>query len=264
VPLGGTLTRVGEVSTVIGSFVGRITELDAVDAALARARRGEGCLVLVGGEAGIGKTRFCREVAAHARRDGFAVGWGSCWPEGGAPPLWPWRAILNDLADSAGGALAAEDQGGPRIDPERFARFAAIADRLAAISSGTPILLVIDDVHAADPGAVLLARFVARTLAHLPIALLLAGRPEGPTAGELGATVGLTLNRFDLAETAEFVRSRGHPEVPDALLRTLLRLTGGHPLHLQRVVAHGPADPSTRAAEEDVRAAIVAAVAGLG
>ena len=78
-----------------GRFVGRIRQLQQLDEALALARSGEVSLVVVMGEAGIGKTRFCREVPARARRAGFVIGWGTCWPDGGAPALWPWQDIFS-------------------------------------------------------------------------------------------------------------------------------------------------------------------------
>src|SRR3954447_7797432 len=71
---------------VTGHFVGRLGQLQVLDDALDRAQAGAASLVVVSGEAGIGKTWFCREVAGRAGRRGFAVGWGACWARGGAPP----------------------------------------------------------------------------------------------------------------------------------------------------------------------------------
>src|SRR6266545_5693961 len=117
----------GKDSAVTGQFVGRARELRLFDEALAAARGGEGRLVVVAGEAGIGKTRLCREVARRAEKAGAVVAWGTCWPDTGAPPLWPWQAILAELGDEgaepgdgAAGSLLADDSGGPVVDPERF------------------------------------------------------------------------------------------------------------------------------------------------
>src|SRR6266545_6406780 len=158
----------GKDSAVTGQFVGRARELRLLDEALAAAKGGEGRLVVVTGEAGIGKTWLCREVASRAVRSDVVVGWGTCWPDTGAPPLWPWQAILAELAEpgagrsefgrseSGGGeagSLLADDSGGPVVGPERFARFAAVADQVARTCLRAPVLVVIDDVHAADPEA---------------------------------------------------------------------------------------------------------------
>jgi transcriptional regulator with AAA-type ATPase domain len=66
-----------EMPTAFGGFVGRSRELRVAARALDAARRGSGGLLLVTGEAGIGKTRFCREVTARAHRSGLAVAWGA-------------------------------------------------------------------------------------------------------------------------------------------------------------------------------------------
>jgi hypothetical protein len=230
---------------------------------MAAARGGVGCLVLVSGEAGIGKSRFCREVAARARARGFATAWGSCWPEGGAPPLWPWRAILDSLTGGMAARLLVDDPGGTTLDPERFTRFTAVVDRLAAECAKRPALVVVDDVQAADAGALLLARFIGRQVAGLPLVLVLAYRAGGvdvldpPHSWDIGseATV-VALRGFDLAETADFLRSRGHSAVDDDLLGILVRLTGGHPLHLQQVITVGGAGPVSGSGPEGIRTAI--------
>ena len=232
--------------------------------------------MLVAGEAGIGKTWLCREVARRAEQTGAIVAWGTCWPDAGAPPLWPWQAILTELGGAdpgaAGRALLADDSGGSIVDPERFARFAAVADEVARACLRAPALVVIDDVHAADPGAVLLTRFIARHLTRLPLVLLLTRRPDAADSGadevssgplrdlENEATL-ITLHRFGRAETSEFLRSYGYVDVDADLLETLWRLTGGNPLFLQRVITLGPADRSAgRIHREDVKTVIAETV----
>jgi tetratricopeptide (TPR) repeat protein len=261
--------RGGKGLTVSGEYVGRRRELRLLDEALTTARNGEGRLIVVSGEAGIGKTRFCREVASHAERAGCAVAWGACWPDGGAPPLWPWQAVLADLGGEAAAALLAGDPGGPVTDPERFARFAAAADYVSAACARSPVLVVIDDVHGADPGAVLLARFIGRGLARLPLVLLIARRPEesgDPAAAPLlrdldGDALVVNLRPFDADETAALLRSYGYFDLDHDLEQALWRLTGGNPLFLERVVALGPArSDAGELPHDDVRAAIAMAL----
>ncbi|WP_433186940.1 ATP-binding protein [Actinoallomurus sp. CA-150999] len=254
-------------------LVGRGRELRVLDDALTMARGGEGRLIVVAGDPGIGKTRLCREIASRAADTGFAVGWGTCWPEGGAPPLWPWQAVLSDLGRGAATDLLGADRGGPVVDPERFARFAAVGEELARACDASPVLVVIDDIHVADPGAVLLARFLARALARRPLTLVFTRRHgaggRSPAAGLLAEleeqAASLTLRPLDVDETDLFLRSYGYRDVDPDLRRTLWRLTGGNPLFLHRVIALGPADPvGGRLPPEDVRAAIVQAVDRLG
>jgi len=257
---------VADASSRASRFVGRKRELQILEETLAGAGEGEGAVVLVTGPAGIGKTRFCREVAARARRSGHTVAWGSCWPAGGAPPLWPWQQILGALGEAPAELLAA-DQGGSIVDPERFARFTAIAERVDAACARWPVLIVIDDIDSADAGAMLLCRFVARTLAGRPLVLLLTRRsdPDGieiasPAWAVEGEATLVALDGFDLGETATMLRKRGRA-VDIELLDTIFRLTGGHPLHLQRVAAAGAAGGALSGG--GVRAAIAWAVGRL-
>src|SRR6185437_11402743 len=81
-----------------------------VDDALAR----HGQLVLLAGEAGIGKTTMLSAAAAYAERRGARVAWGWGWPGAGAPGYWPWVQVLRtfgrDLPAPAGGAAPAFDR----------------------------------------------------------------------------------------------------------------------------------------------------------
>ncbi|MEE2927102.1 MAG: ATP-binding protein [Chloroflexota bacterium] len=54
------------------------------------ALSGQGRLVMLAGEPGIGKTRTAQELAAYAKEHGVQVLWGWCYEEEGAPPYWPW------------------------------------------------------------------------------------------------------------------------------------------------------------------------------
>jgi hypothetical protein len=72
------------------TFVGRQREMDELQSALDDARSGQGRLVMLAGEPGIGKTRTARELASYAETRGIQVLWGWCYEEAGAPPYWPW------------------------------------------------------------------------------------------------------------------------------------------------------------------------------
>jgi hypothetical protein len=75
-------------------FVGRKRELALLRACLAEASAGQGRLVLVSGEPGIGKTRLAEDLAHYAAAQGAAVRWGRCWEGAGAPAFWPWIQVL--------------------------------------------------------------------------------------------------------------------------------------------------------------------------
>ena len=77
----------GHISRV---FIGRQTELAELEANLAEAVAGQGRLVMLAGEPGIGKTRTAEELGVLAEHQGVRVLWGRCYEEEGVPPYWPW------------------------------------------------------------------------------------------------------------------------------------------------------------------------------
>src|SRR5207237_3505222 len=93
--LVGDSERAGEaVETRSGVFVGREAELQALLGGLEEAFAGRGCLFMLAGEAGIGKTRLADELSSRGRKRGAVVLWGRCWEAAGAPPYWPWVQAL--------------------------------------------------------------------------------------------------------------------------------------------------------------------------
>ncbi|SEG23176.1 AAA ATPase domain-containing protein [Nonomuraea solani] len=230
-------------------FVGRERELSQVGRVVAEAATGAARLVVVSGEAGIGKTTFCRRVVARAAADGWRVAMTCCWPGADAPPLWPWPEILR-LLDA------------PRADDlllsERFAGFTAVAQALR--TAGGPALIVIDDAHAADSGTLLLARFLARALPATPLVLVLACRDDVGLLDEAALVV--RLGPFSVTETAAFLDVNGHVPLKAGLLETVHRITRGNPLFLRRVSALGP--PDATQAPDSVRTAVRQVAEGLG
>lgn len=245
-------------------FVGRESELGQLAAALDLARAGRGQVVTVCGPAGIGKTRLCQEGAELAAAAGFTVVWGRCWSGGGAPALWPWQPILTELCGPAAAGLLGQDAEGPfgqdrpgpaSVDPERFSRFTAVVERLAALS--TPVFLVIDDLHAAEPGAVLLAEFVARMRHRLRLVMVVTAREgdrSGPGVGVSGTRLeGLEpeatrveLGRFTVSDTAAFLAAHDVAGPDPDLLAAVHQVTAGNPLHLHRLLALGaPGGPGS-------------------
>jgi hypothetical protein len=164
-------------------FVGRAGELAELHAAYQAAAAGDTRLVLVAGEPGIGKTELVREFSGQAREHGALVLWGSAWEDGGAPPYWPWVQVLRGYARQAGPAALGEMAGrdgallgqllpeltqdrqpaGPPAAGEeaRFALFEAVGAALDRASRTAPLVVVVDDLHAAGRPSALLLRFAA-------------------------------------------------------------------------------------------------------
>ena len=103
----GIIVRVvGRVSSP--RFVGRRDEPAALEAALARSREGVGSVVLVAGEAGMGKSRLISEIAGHAERHGMTVAVGECLPLGEGELAY--APVVGALRSLAGQVDAAELQ----------------------------------------------------------------------------------------------------------------------------------------------------------
>ena len=92
-----------------GEFVGRADQTSEFTVAVDRVLAGQGQLVMLAGESGIGKTRTAQEFASAARLSGMTVLWGRCYERRGVPPFWPWsQAIREYLLKCEPGRLRSE------------------------------------------------------------------------------------------------------------------------------------------------------------
>ena len=159
-------------------LVDRAEELAVLEAGLDDAVAGRGRLFVVVGEAGSGKTRLADEVGSAAKQRGSRILWGRGWDGGGAPAYWPWSQALRD-ADRAVPAPDGDDAA------ERFHFFEAVTETIRQAAAEQPLLLVLDDLQAADESSILLLEFVAGELPEMAALVLALGRPETPRLDEL-------------------------------------------------------------------------------
>src|SRR4051794_5930799 len=156
-------------------LVGRERELAQLMPVIDAAASGEGAVVLIAGEPGIGKSRLAESLARYAEGGGARVAIGRCWEAGGAPPMWPWVQAIQTLRGGARNAApellghTLEDTGDASA---RFRMFASVAAMLRAEAEGGPIALVLDDIHAADAASLLLLRFVASQVADARVLII--------------------------------------------------------------------------------------------
>src|SRR5215468_3319312 len=197
-------------------YVGRDDEMARLAACLRRAQAGEGALVMVVGEPGIGKTRTAEELAELARREGAQVIAGRCYEGEWAPPYGPFveaietyaRAVtpeelhgdLGPGAPSLARLVPSLRERLPDIaepiplqpDEERFRLLDAVSQLLIAVSEREPVMLVLDDLHWADRDTIAMLRHVARVVPRHRILVLGLYRDveldrQHPLADALGA-----------------------------------------------------------------------------
>jgi DNA-binding SARP family transcriptional activator len=147
-------------------ILGRDAELAVLEAGVDDALAGRGRLFLVLGPAGAGKTRLADELASRAKAQGVAVRWGRGWDGGDAPPYWPWRQAIRELPESDGAG--------------RFEYFTAVTKLLRDTAAERPVLLVLDDLQAADEESLVLLEFVASEVAEIPLLILALARDDVP------------------------------------------------------------------------------------
>lgn len=266
------------MSGQLRSFVGRTRETVEMRAVLEEALAGRGGLVLLTGEPGIGKTSLADLIANEASQRGAQVAWGRCWEGGGAPAYWPWITVLRtcmgnrDLhaAETMLGHHAAliatlvPELRGPAAMPaeleqipglsnltsgepshQRFRLFDSISTFLALLARDLPLMVVLDDCHAADPASLLLLRFIARDLRNLRLMLIVTYREaevsRDPTRAELMAELGregtrIALRGLTAADVAEFIEHSIGVPPHERSVEQLVGATDGNPFFLNEIV----------------------------
>lgn len=233
-------------------LVGRVAEMAELMAALDAATAGRGRLVLVEGEAGIGKSRMIEEFATGARAIARVVG-GACLPFADAVPYAAFAPILGEL--SAGSAV--DDHARSTDAVGRFRFFQSVADRLIAESNAQPVVMVVEDLHWADDSTGDLLLFLATAVRDAPVVIVASRRPDGNRSNGLAAALGeivrsgratqLNLDPLDPVEMGELIgRILGVDPSPGLLGRVVHR-ADGNPFFAEELVAAGGGDelPST-------------------
>ena len=260
---------VGRVSSP--RFVGRRHELTALKAALARSREGVGSVVLVAGEAGIGKSRLISEIAGHAERHGMAVAVGECLPLGEGE--LPYAPVVDALRSLAGQVDDAELQARVAPSREELAELmpdgSHTSDRVGDLAVGAgsqlrlfehlvavltsaarvrALVLVVEDFQWADRSTRDFLSFLVRAARREPIALIISYRsdelqrhhPFRPFVLELERSDRATrieLGPFAAAELREQVTAILDQSPPHSLIDRLLERSEGNPFFAEELLA---------------------------
>lgn len=256
---------------VRGRMVGREREFREVKAIWSRSLAGEGHLVLVSGEPGVGKTRLVRELYALAEVSKWVSLFGECYVEGNIPyspiaqiveqallaiTLAPGSLPLNLLADLTTLAPTLHNQlpdlpANPPLDPlaEQQRLFDSVATFFNVVSSRSPVLIVLDDVHWADSGTLLLLRHLARRARKMSLLIVLTYREvelgDSSTLNEVLIDLNrerlatrIKLGRLSWGQTQEMLGvmfgSAGQ-DLTKEFVDLLYRETEGNPFFLEEV-----------------------------
>jgi DNA-binding CsgD family transcriptional regulator/tetratricopeptide (TPR) repeat protein len=206
------------------TFVGRLEELQVLEAGGVRAANAEPAMVLVGGEAGVGKTRLLAELAGSCVDNGMRVLAGGCLPVGeGALPYAPIVEALRSLAAELGADAVrelagpswpelarllpglGEPPGGPSGPAAQTRLLELLLGLLGRLGERSPVALVVEDLHWADHSTRDLLAFLARNLRRERLLVVVSFRSDEPGTDWLGPYLAV-LDRSGQAQRVELPR----------------------------------------------------------
>lgn len=247
-------------------FVGRAGEIEALQASLRAAAGARGQLVTIAGEAGIGKTRTLEEFFARAGVPEARMLRGRCPEAEGVPAYWPWaqalrahversdtaslRAALGPAAAQLARLVPAIRERLPDVpeatvvDPEesRFRLFDGLASFLQRLGTREAHVVIVDDLHWADEGTMLVLEFVVPEIRRSRVLIICTYRDAEMRrtprrfAQLARADERIVLRGLDLADAAAIVEDEAAAAVPPPLVARLHRTTGGNPYFLHELL----------------------------
>ena len=252
-------------------FFGRERELGELRVALEDAMSGQGRLVMLAGEPGIGKTRITQELASYAEQQGAQVLWGWCYEEGSLPYLPFVEALRAYVLSRDSDDLSQElGSGAPDVarivsevrdklpvelrppgDPEedRYRLLQAVSDFLKNAAEPRPLMLVLEDLQDADRSTLDLLTHIARNLAGARLLIVGTYRDvevdrAHPLSGALANLRRISsfsrvlLRGLSLDEVQGMVEASAGQEIPSGLAGALEHQTEGNPLFVQEVLRY--------------------------
>jgi len=234
-------------------LVGRERELETLEGFLGAAWKGRGQTILLAGESGIGKTRLGLETLRAAASAGMMTLHGAAYEQEGQLPYQPFveafdRYLVEQQRSLNENPITHFKRTGSR-DPqqEQWALFNAAATFLASLAMRVPVVLLVDDLHAADESSLQLFHYLARQTRTAPVILLATYRTdvEPAVASPFGALIN-ALYREHLGETlplkpltveaiydvvGQILGGRAVPELVEAIFG----ITKGNPFFVREI-----------------------------
>jgi tetratricopeptide (TPR) repeat protein len=255
----------------LSRLVGREHELELLLDAWRRAREGQGCYVLLSGEAGIGKSRLIQELSERAQADRPMVLRLQCWNQYSTSALHPLIEMLQRLwvspdrsppenlqamernlerqgltplqvrlLASLVSLPVAEDSPHLRLTPQRQKEetLAGLATLLVHNAAERPVLVVVEDLHWADPSTLQMLNYLLTIVERTSLLFVLSARPEfrPPWAQQRATCQSIALERLPASFTEQLVKevARGQ-ELPEEVVAQLVSRTDGIPLFVEEM-----------------------------
>jgi tetratricopeptide (TPR) repeat protein len=216
-------------------LVGRGMECERIEGLIEQARSGDGGLLVVSGEPGVGKSALLGHALEHAAEMRVLRATGVAWEaelafSGLLELLGPILGHLNELPEPQRRALEGALALGPVAEVDRFAVGAASLGLLAFAAATRPLLIVVDDAHCLDSASLEALVFAARRLTGEPLAVVLAVRAGYPTALDAAGLPTLAVGRLDRNATATLARDLLGGSLNREQIDRIYRTTNGLPL----------------------------------
>ena len=231
----------------MATLAGRADALRTARAALDAALAGDGRLVLVAGEPGIGKSAVLGELAREAGGRGALVLAAVCWDGPAVPAYRPWIQLLR-AARAAGAELgpAADLIERPAVPgtpmsaaDARFRLAESVVAVLAGLAAHQPLVVVVDDLQWADEQSLRLLEFAAAHLRYARVLLLGAYRDTELAMPPTDRGTVLPLSGLDPAGVAAVVAAVTGDRPDPGLVERLHRRTGGNPFFVRELARLG-------------------------
>jgi DNA-binding CsgD family transcriptional regulator/tetratricopeptide (TPR) repeat protein len=230
-------------------LVGRDAELRRGDRLIDEAVGSHGTLLLIRGEAGIGKTALSAELGRRAVARGAAFAVGRCYEGAGTPAFESWQALLDELGNASLRICGLPPPFGDSA-PARSAYelMQSVARGLMSASRQQPLVLCLEDLHWADRDTLELLWFLSRQLRSAAILMLATFRGEDvqrdhPLAAMLPRlqhdcpTELLRVAEFTVSETAQLIEATCGPAAPELAAYVNIR-ADGNPLYVTEILRH--------------------------
>jgi DNA-binding SARP family transcriptional activator len=234
-------------------LVGREDELESLGAKIRASGRGQGCTILLAGDAGVGKTRLAYEALRTAASFRMTTLVGAAYEQEGQLPYQPFVEAFD--------RYLAEQRRPPEQHPithfkplgssdpqqEHSALFKATATFLTGLATRSPVVLLLDDLHAADESSLRLFHYLARQTQSAPLILLATCRSEATTTviSPFGSLLNalyrerlsqmITLAPLPESGVAQIMNHVLGGEAAPTLIKAVAAITEGNPFFVQEI-----------------------------